>query len=116
MTLDEAVGQMRGRPGTPIDITIVREGQDKPLEMTLTREIIDLKPVKWEVSGDVGVLTVTNFSADATADLKAAMMAVEKSLGKTPRGWLLDLRSNPGGLLDEEIGRASWRERVCQYV
>src|SRR3546814_9173551 len=68
MTLDEAVEQMRGRPGTPIDITIVREGQDKPLEMTLTREIIDLKPVKWEVSGDVGVLTVTNFSADATAD------------------------------------------------
>src|SRR3546814_20995414 len=88
MTLDEAVEQMRGRPGTPIDITIVREGQDKPLEMTLTREIIDLKPVKWEVSGDVGVLTVTNFSADATADLKAAMMAVEKSLGKTPRGWI----------------------------
>ena len=104
MTLDEAVEQMRGRPGTPIDITIVREGQDKPLEMTLTREIIDLKPVKWEVSGDVGVLTVTNFSADATADLKAAMMAVEKSLGKTPRGWILDLRSNPGGLLDEAVG------------
>src|SRR3546814_11840234 len=72
--------------------------------MTLTREIIDLKPVKWEVSGDVGVLTVTNFSADATADLKAAMMAVEKSLGKTPRGWILDLRSNPGGLLDEAVG------------
>src|SRR3546814_16263844 len=72
--------------------------------MTLTREIIDLKPVKWEVSGDVGVLTVTNFSADATADLKAAMMAVEKSLGKTPRGWILDLRSNPGGPLDEAVG------------
>src|SRR3546814_13840506 len=72
--------------------------------MTLTREIIDLKPVKWEVSGDVGVLTVTNFSADATADLKAAMMAVEKSLGKTPRGWILDLRSNPGGLLDDAVG------------
>src|SRR3546814_8918892 len=60
--------------------------------------------LKWEVSGDVGVLTVTNFSADATADLKAAMMAVEKSLGKTPRGWILDLRSNPGGLLDEAVG------------
>jgi carboxyl-terminal processing protease len=97
LTLDEAVEQMRGKPGTKIDITIVREGQDKPIEMTLTREIIDLKPVKWEVSGDVGVLTVTSFSADATTDLKAAMMAVEKSLGKKPRGWILDLRSNPGG-------------------
>src|SRR3546814_10177900 len=111
MTLDEAVEQMRGRPGAPIDITIVREGQDKPLEMTLTREIIDLKPVKWEVSGDVGVLTVPNFSADATADLKAAMMAVEKSLGKTPRGWIPELRSKPGG----PNGRATGRERVGPY-
>ena len=104
LTLDEAVEQMRGKPGTAIDITLVREGQDKPIEMTLTREIIDLKPVKWEVSGDVGVLTVSSFSADATTDLKAAMMAVEKSLGKKPRGWILDLRSNPGGLLDEAVG------------
>ncbi|HWW56857.1 MAG TPA: S41 family peptidase [Sphingopyxis sp.] len=104
LTLDEAVEQMRGKPGTKIDVTIVREGQDKPIEMSLTREIIDLKPVKWEVSGDVGVLTVSSFSADATTDLKAAMVAVEKSLGKKPRGWILDLRSNPGGLLDEAVG------------
>ncbi len=104
MTLDEAVEQMRGRPGTKIDITIVREGQSKPIEMNLTREIIDLKPVKWEVKGDVGLLTITSFSADATRDLKAAMTAVEKSLGRKPRGWILDLRSNPGGLLDEAVG------------
>lgn len=104
LTLDEAVEQMRGKPGTKIDITVVREGQDKPIELSLTREIIDLKPVKWEVKGDVGVLTVTSFSADATGDLRAAMMAVEKSLGKKPRGWVLDLRSNPGGLLDEAVG------------
>lgn len=104
MTLDEAVEQMRGRPGTKIDITIVREGQDKPIEMNLTREIIDLKPVKWEVSGDVGILTITSFSADAATDTKAAMLAVEKSLGRRPRGWILDLRSNPGGLLDEAVG------------
>ncbi len=104
LTLDEAVEQMRGRPGTKIDITVVREGQDKPMELTLTREIIDLKPVKWEVKGDVGVLTVTSFSADATTDLRAAMLSVEKSLGKKPRGWVLDLRSNPGGLLDEAVG------------
>src|SRR3546814_1005287 len=104
MTLDEAVAQMRGRPGTKIEITVVREGQDKPLELTLTREIIDLKPVKWEVKDDVGVLTISSFSADATTDLKAAMVAVEKSLGRAPRGWILDLRSNPGGLLDEAVG------------
>ncbi|WP_052072258.1 S41 family peptidase [Sphingopyxis sp. MWB1] len=104
LTLDEAVEQMRGRPGTQIDITIVREGQDKPIELTLTREIIDLKPVKWELSGDVGVITVSSFSADATRDMKAAMLAAEKALGTRPRGWVLDLRSNPGGLLDEAVG------------
>jgi carboxyl-terminal processing protease len=104
MTLDEAVEQMRGRPGTQIEITVVREGQDKPIEMTLTREIIDVKPVKWEVKDDVGVLTIASFSADATRDLKAAMISVEKSLGHKPRGWVLDLRSNPGGLLDEAVG------------
>ncbi|MGV1682786.1 S41 family peptidase [Sphingopyxis sp. NJF-3] len=104
MTLDEAVEQMRGRPGTKIEITVVREGQDKPMELTLTREIIDLKPVKWEVKDGVGVLTISSFSADASTDLKAAMVAVTKSLGRTPRGWVLDLRSNPGGLLDEAVG------------
>jgi carboxyl-terminal processing protease len=104
LSLDEAVEQMRGRPGTAIDITVVREGQDKPIEMTLTREIIDVKPVKWEVKDDVGVLTITSFSADATRDLKSAMVSVEKSLGHKPRGWVLDLRSNPGGLLDEAVG------------
>ncbi|MBA3942063.1 MAG: peptidase S41 [Sphingopyxis sp.] len=104
LTLDEAVDQMRGKPGTKIDITVVREGHDKPMELSLTREIIDLKPVKWETKGDVGVLTISSFSADATRDLKAAMLAVEKAMGKKPRGWVLDLRSNPGGLLDEAVG------------
>lgn len=104
MSLDEAVEQMRGRPGTQVAITVVREGQQKPLELTLTREIIDVKPVKWEVQGDVGVLSIVSFSANASRDLEAAMLAVEKSLGKKPRGWILDLRSNPGGLLDEAVG------------
>src|SRR3546814_19594053 len=106
MTLDEAVAQMRGRPGTKIEITVVREGQDKPLELTLPREIIDLKPVKWEVKDDVGVLTISSFSAEATTDLKAAMVAVEKSLGSAPIGWIPALRSNHGGPPDEADGAA----------
>lgn len=104
MGLDEAVEQMRGRPGTDVAITVVREGQQKPLELTLTREIIDVKPVKWELQGDVAVVSIVSFSANAARDLEAAMMAAEKSLGKKPRGWVLDLRSNPGGLLDEAVG------------
>ena len=104
MTLDEAVARMRGEPGTRIEITVVREGRDKPLDFAITREIIDLKPVKWEVAGDIGVLTIASFSAHATRDLQSAMVAVEKSLGHRPRGWVLDLRSNPGGLLEEAVG------------
>ena len=104
LPLDEAVDKMRGAPGTSIDIRIVREGRDKPIELTLKREVIDLKPVKWEVSQGVGVITVNSFSTDATQDVKAGVLAVEKSLGGKPRGYILDMRSNPGGLLDEAVG------------
>lgn len=104
LSLDEAVDKMRGKPGTKIDVKVVREGRDKPIDVTMTREIIDLKPVKWEVKDDVGVLSIASFSADVTGDLSAAMTAVEKSLGHRPRGYILDLRSNPGGLLDEAVG------------
>ena len=90
--------------GTSIRLTVVRPGRDKPFDVTITRQIIEIKPVKWEVKDDVGVLTITSFSADATRDLKSAMVSVEKSLGHRPRGWVLDLRSNPGGLLDEAVG------------
>ena len=104
MTLDEAVEKMRGKPGTSIKLSVVRAGRDKPIEMTIVREIIDLKPVKWEVKNGVGHLTITSFSADATADLRAAMLAVEKASGGKLNGYVLDLRSNPGGLLDEAVG------------
>jgi carboxyl-terminal processing protease len=104
LPLDEAVEKMRGAPGTSIEIRVVREGRDKPIELKLTREIIDLKPVKWEVNQGVGIITVNSFSSDATADVKAGVLAVEKSLGGKARGFIIDLRSNPGGLLDEAVG------------
>jgi carboxyl-terminal processing protease len=104
LPLDEAVDLMRGAPGTSIDMRVVREGRDKPIELKLTREVIDLKPVKWEVQQGVGVITVNSFSTDATADVKAGILAVEKSLGGKPRGFILDMRANPGGLLDEAVG------------
>lgn len=103
MTIDEAVDLMRGDPGTSIDITIVRPGRDKPLELKLVREIIDLKPVKWKADGDVGVITIIGFSSDTGKDVRAAIRDIDKTLGHKPTGYVLDLRSNPGGLLDEAI-------------
>lgn len=102
-TLDEAVEKMRGQPGTQIKLTVVRTGQDKPLDFTLTREVIDIKPVKWQVKNGIGIIQIISFSADTGADVRSAIRSIEKSLGHKPTGYVLDLRSNPGGLLDEAV-------------
>jgi carboxyl-terminal processing protease len=102
-TLDEAVDQMRGKPGTSIKLTLVRAGRDKPFDVTLTREVIDLKPVKWEVKGQVGYININGFSKGTGANVRSALMAIDKALGKQPLGYVVDLRSNPGGLLDEAV-------------
>ncbi len=102
-TLDEAVEAMRGVPGTAIKLSIVRPGRDAPFDVTLTRAIIDLKPVKWEVKNKIGVITVSGFSEDTGVDVVAAVKGIQRSLGGKPLGYIVDLRSNPGGLLDEAV-------------
>ncbi|WP_443026689.1 S41 family peptidase [Sphingomonas sp. Leaf21] len=102
-SLDEAIGQMRGKPGTKIKLTIVRPGRDKPIELTLTREVIVQRPVKWEVRGDVGYININTFSENTGADTRAAIMAIDKSLGHRPLGYVVDLRDNGGGLLTQAI-------------
>ncbi|RVT41873.1 S41 family peptidase [Sphingobium algorifonticola] len=102
-TLDEAVEKMRGAPGTSIKLTIVRPGRDKPIDVALTREIIELKPVKWEVKDNIGIINIVSFSANTGADVRSAIRSIDKALGHKPTGYVLDLRSNPGGLLDEAV-------------
>jgi carboxyl-terminal processing protease len=103
-TLDEAVDKMRGEPGSPIRLTIFRPGREEPFDVTVTRAIIDLKPVSWEVKDNVGVITVATFSADVGTDVAAAVKGIRAKLGgKAPAGLVLDLRQNPGGLLDEAV-------------
>ncbi len=102
-TLDEAVDQMRGRPGTGLKVTIVRPGRDKPFDVQLTRAIIEVPAVKWEIKDRVGVINVNTFNKTTTEATLAAMTAIDKSLGGKPLGYVLDLRSNPGGLLDQAV-------------
>ncbi len=102
-TLDEAVEQMRGAPGTKIKITIVRPGRDKPFDVDLTRAIIDLKPVRWEVKDNIGVISIISFSDDTGANVLKAIADINRQLGKAPLGYVLDMRSNPGGLLNEAV-------------
>lgn len=102
-SLNDAVDKMRGKPDTKITLTIAREGRDEPFDVTITRAIIDLKPVKWKVKGDVGIIHIISFSANTGIGVEAAIHGIDKALGHRPIGYILDLRSNPGGLLDEAI-------------
>ncbi|QDX27612.1 S41 family peptidase [Sphingomonas suaedae] len=102
-TLDEAVSQMRGEPGSKIKLRIVRAGREKPLELELTRETIVQKAVKWEVQDGIGILNINTFSASTASDMRAGIAAIEKQLGGKPKGYVIDLRGNGGGLLDQAI-------------
>lgn len=102
-SLSEAVDKMRGAPGTSIKITVVREGESKPLDFTLVREAIQIKPVKWEVRGTVGVVRISTFNKQTGEATRAAVAAIDKKVGPALSGYVIDLRSNPGGLLDQAI-------------
>jgi carboxyl-terminal processing protease len=102
-SLDEAIEQMRGQPGTKINLTIVRPGAEKPLQMSLVREIIVQKPVKWEVKDGVGYININTFTAQTGADTIKAIQEIDKKLGHKPLGYVVDLRENGGGLLSEAI-------------
>jgi len=102
-SLDEAVEKMRGKPGTSIKLTIVRPGRDKPFDVSITRERIELKPVKWEVKDNVGVININGFSAQTGAMTREALLGIDKATGGRALGYVVDLRSNPGGLLDQAI-------------
>jgi carboxyl-terminal processing protease len=103
-TLDEAVDSMRGAPGTPIRLTILRVGRDRPFDVSVTRAKIELPAVKWQVKDNVGIINVNTFSRTTTEEALAAIASIRKSLGHAPTGYIVDLRSNPGGLLDQAVG------------
>ncbi len=103
-TLDEAVEQMRGAPGTSVRLTIVRPGRDRPFDVTVTRAIIDIPAVRSEVRDRVGIINVTTFNRNTTEATLQAIRDIERQLGGPPLGYVLDLRSNPGGLLDQAVG------------
>ena len=105
MTLNQAVEKMRGPVNTKIKLTIMRKGQDKPLEVTLTRDIIRVRSVRSETMGDdVGYIRMTQFNEQTTDGLKKAITDIGAKISKDKlKGYILDLRNNPGGLLDQAI-------------
>ena len=103
-TLDDAVSRMRGKAGTSITLTIFRPGREEPLEIPVTRGVIELEPVTYELqAGNIGVISVNEFSADVGADVLDAWRALQNEATGRMSGLVLDLRSNPGGSLDEAV-------------
>ncbi len=103
-SLDEAVSKMRGEAGTSIGLTLFRSGREEPLEVTVTRGVIELEPVTHELAdGGIGVVSVNEFSLDVGRDVFDAITAMRKEAGGRLNGLVLDLRNNPGGSLNEAI-------------
>lgn len=104
MTLAEAVEKMRGKPETDITLTI-RRGEDQPFDVTLTRAIIKIQSVRSRLEGDIAYVRITTFSQQTESGLRKAIDTLEKEAPKGRlTGIVLDLRNNPGGLLDQAIG------------
>ena len=101
MTLKEAIDVMRGEVGEPITITIVR-GTEKPFDIEIKRDIIKVQSVKHRVINNVGVLRISTFNEQTTVGLKKSIEELEGSVNP-PIGYVLDLRNNPGGLLNESV-------------
>jgi carboxyl-terminal processing protease len=104
MTLDEAVDKMRGAVNAPITLTFARKGLDHPFDLKLVREEITVQSVKSREEGQVGYVRITQFSEQTADGLKAAIDKIQSDLGADKvQGYILDLRNNPGGLLDQAI-------------
>ena len=102
-SLNEAVKKMRGKPGTKVKLTVFRQGK-KPFNVTIKRDIIKVNPVKFEAKGEIGYLRIATFSDHTGEKLKEAIEKLTKEIGPHKlKGFLLDLRNNPGGLLDEAV-------------
>src|ERR1700704_3581926 len=104
LTLQEAVEKMRGPVNSPITLTVVRKGPDDPFDVKVTRDVIHINPVKYNAEGDdAGYIRVTTFNEQTTAKLQKAIEDLKQQLGPKLKGYVIDLRNNPGGLLDQAI-------------
>jgi carboxyl-terminal processing protease len=105
LTLNQAVEKMRGPVNTKIKLTIMRKGVDKPVIVTLTRDVIRVRSVRSHVEGeDVGYIRLTQFNEQTTDGLKQAIADIKAKVSEDKlKGYILDLRNNPGGLLDQAI-------------
>ncbi len=104
LKIEDVVKKLRGKPGTDVKVTILRKGEKAPLEKLITRQIIKVKAVKSAQFGDVAYVKINTFSEQAASGVTYELEALKKKIGeKKLKGLVLDLRGNPGGLLDQAV-------------
>jgi len=109
MTLDQAVVKMKGAPNTKIRLKIVRKGADVPVDVAIMREVIRVRPVRFRTEGgDIGYVRITSFNEQTTDGLRKAIAEISKAIPSDKlAGFVIDLRNNPGGLLDQAVSVSS---------
>ena len=103
MSLAEAVERMRGPVDTSIALTLRRPGEDAPIDVSMARAVITISPVRWRAEEDIGYVRVTTFNEQTESKVREALEGLETELGDKMKGVVLDLRNNPGGLLEQAV-------------
>jgi carboxyl-terminal processing protease len=103
LSVDDAITAMRGRPNTQLRLTVKRDGVDSPIVLKLTRQIIQVETVKHRLIGNIGVIRISEFTEQTNPGVRAALKSLHTEAGGSLAGLVLDLRNDPGGLLDQAI-------------
>ena len=103
---------MRGAVHTPVTLTIMRKGIGEPFDVKIVRDVIHIDPVKYNAENDVGYIRVTTFNEQTAGALQNALEQLREKIGPKLKGYVIDLRNNPGGLLDQAVvASASFLDR-----
>ena len=103
LPLNEAIDKMRGPEGSKITLTILREGEKKPFDVTMQRAVVQVDADTWRKEGDIGYIRLPGFNEQTASGLEKAVRELKKQIGPGIKGYIIDLRNNPGGLLDQAI-------------
>jgi len=106
LPLNQVTRMLRGPIGSEISLRLVRSGESQPLMLTLTRAVVRVESVKYERKGDVGYIRVSSFAERTDTNIQRTISALKRQIGVKLKGYVLDLRNNPGGLLDQGIAVA----------